>query len=538
MIGIELFGGLAIFLYGLHIAREGLSLFGGDRLRKAVHSLTDSPLRGLLIGIVITLFLQSSSASIVMLIGFASSGMVTLLQGIGVILGADIGTTITVQLIAFRVMDYALLPVGLGFFLGFFVRRLNLRYLGRVVLGFGLVFYGIKVMSDGAEPLARSRVFLELLNSLGDNPFGGLLIAALFTAVVQSGSATIGLIISLGISEAVTLGVAIPMILGANIGTCVTAFLAIPEASPEGKHIAWAHILIKVLGVALLWPFLEGFERAVLATAEGMPRQIANAHTIFNVGVGIVFLPLRGLLASWIPRIFPGGEDPRKKLSARYLDPKALSAPDLAFGNATREVLRIADIVEGMLQDSLAVFSRNDLEEAERVRARDQEVDALERQVKLYLARISQEELTEGQVKREMRLHSFVSSLEAIGDVVVKNILLLAEKKVQQGRYFSQSGWEEIQDYHCRVVENLQAAVAAFAGGEKPLIEKVKGRVEELDREERKLKQNHIRRLHQGLKESIDTSAIHLDLLSNLQRINSEIEKGLTAYHEDRDRDS
>ena len=538
MVIVEIFGGLAVFLYGLHLAREGLTLYGGDRLRRAVHSLTDSPFRGLLVGIIITTFLQSSSASIVMLVGFASSGMVTLLQGIGVILGADIGATITVQLIAFRVMDYALLPVGLGFFFGFFVRRRSLKYLGRTVMGFGLVFYGIKVMADGAEPLVHSQIFLDILRSLSDNPIGGLAFAALFTAIIQSSSATIGLIMSFGISGAITLHAAIPLVLGANIGTCITAFLATPEASAEGKQIAWTHIMVKILGVGIIWPFVAGFEQLIGNTAEGLPRQIANAHTIFNLGVGAFFLPLRKMLAGLMIKIVPGGEDPRRRYSARYLDPRALSAPDLAFGNATREILRVSDIVEGMLKDSLVAFIHNDLEEVEEIRNRDEEVDTLERQVKLYLTRMSQEELTAAQAEREMMLHSFVSSLETIGDVVVKNILALAEKKIQQGRYFSQEGWEEIQRYHQQVTDNLGAAIAAFTSGERDLVEQVRARVEELDQEERRLKQKHIQRLRQGLKESIDTSAIHLDLLNNLQRINSEIESGLIAFHEEQPQES
>lgn len=530
---IQILGGLAVFLYGLNLSREGLSLFGGEKLRKAIYSLTDKPVRGLVVGVIITIFLQTSSATTVMLVGFASSGMISLFQSVGVILGADVGSTLTVQLISFRVMDYALLPVAVGFFMGFFIRRRNLRYLGRIIMGFGLLFYGIKLMSDGAAPLAHSRIFLDLLKTLGENPLGGLFISALLTALVQASAATIGLVISFGLSGAITLQAALPMILGANIGTCVTAFLAATGSTSDGKQVAWAHFSIKILGVILVWPFLPELERLTVATADTLPRQIANAHTIFNLGVAVLFLPFRGLLASGVKRVFPGKDQISDRFAARYLDPKASSTPDLAFVNASREILRIADIVEEMLRESLPLFFRGDLEEIERIRERDKEVDSLERQVRLYLARVSEKVMTEKQAEKEMRLHNFVSSLETMGDVVVKNILALAENKFQKGLIFSSEGWEEIRNYHQRVSENLREAVTAFAGGEEDLIKQVMTKVRELDAEERRLKLNHIRRLHQGLKESIDTSAIHLDLLNNLQRINSEIEAGLIPYSQE-----
>ena len=530
---IQIIGGLAVFLYGFNLSREGLSLFGGEKLRKAIYSLTDSPVRGLLVGVIITVFLQSSSATSVMLVGFASSGMISLLQSIGVILGADVASTLTVQLISFRVMDYALLPVAVGFFMGFFIRRRNLRYLGRIIMGFGLLFFGIKLMSDGALPLAHSRIFLELLQTLDENPLGGLFLSALLTALVQASAATIGLVISFSLSGAITLQAALPMILGANIGTSVTAFLAAAGSNNEGKQVAWAHFSIKILGVILVWPFLPELKQLTVATADTLPRQIANAHTIFNLGVAVLFLPFRGLLAAGVKRVFPGKDRIADRFAARYLDPKASTTPDLAFVNASREILRIADIVEEMLKESLPLFFRGDLEEMERIRERDKEVDSLERQVRLYLARVSEKVMTEKQSEKEMRLHNFVSSLKTMGDVVVKNILVLAENKFQKGLAFSEVGWEEIKDYHRRVSENLRAAVTAFAGGEEDLSKAVMAKVRELDAEERRLKLNHIRRLHQGLKESIDTSAIHLDLLNNLQRINSEIEAGLTPYSQE-----
>jgi len=243
-----------------------------------------------------------------------------------------------------------------------------------------------------------------------------------------------------------------------------------------------------------------------------------------------VFLPFRGLLASGIKRVFPGKDLVSDRFAARYLDPKASSTPDLAFVNASREILRISDIVEEMLRESLPLFFRGDLEEIERIRDRDKEADSLERQVRLYLARISEKVLTEKQAEKEIRLHNFVSCLESMGDVVVKNILVLAEKKFQKGLAFSEEGWEEIKNYHRRVSENVRDAVTAFAGADENLSKQVLDKVRELDAEERRLKLYHIRRLHQGLKESIDTSAIHLDLLNNLQRINSVIEAGLTPY--------
>lgn len=517
----SLFGGVYLLLYGIRLASEGMQRAAGNRLRYTLGAVTRHPLIGLLVGAGITAILQSSGATTVMMVGMVGGGMMTLRQAISVVLGADIGTTITVQLIAFKVMDYAILLVGIGLAIMFGFRRPPHRHVGETILGFGFVFLSMKIIIEGMAPLRQSSLFQEILLNLVGTPLLTTLISAAFTALVASSAATIGLAITLALQGLMPLPVGMAIVLGANLGTCSTALVSSLGTSPEARRVAIAHTIIKSVGVLAVLPFVHPLAGLVAITGADVPRQLANFHTLFNLALAIAFLPFTGPFADLITRLVPEVKRPGDPMQPRYLDESVLDTPSLALGQATRETLRMADLVQEMFRDAVTVFRSNDLSLAEELQARDDVVDRLEEHIKHYLTRLSEQSLAPEQSKREVSLLFLIQDLENIGDIVDKNLMELAKKKISNHLEFSAEGARDIEHLARLVAENLNLAVSAYATQDAELAEKLLRHKLNITRIERELKQAHIRRLHEGVKESIETSAIHLDVLSNLERINS-----------------
>ncbi len=514
----SLLGGTALLLYGVRLVGEGLQRAAGTRLRHVLSTLTGNRIKSLFVGAGVTAVLQSSSATTVMLVGFASAGLLTLRQTIGVILGADIGTTVTVQLLAFDLLEVAPLVVFVGWVM-YVSGRGTPRYLGQAILGFGFLFLGMKLVRDGTAPLAASPLFADLLRALTDQPLLLLLLGAIFTAVVRSSAAVIGLAISLAAAGLMPLVGAIPVIFGANVGTAATAVLAAVGQNAEARRVAAAHGAFKLVGALIFLPFIGPFADLVRLTAPDVQRQIANAHTIFNVALALLFLPLAGLAADLFTRLIP--EVRRAERGAIYLNPAVLDAPAVALGQALREVLHMGDVVMQSLRETIVVFERNDYALMREVIARDDLIDRLEEDIKQYLVRLREHALTEEQAERETALIFVIVNLEEIGDVIDKNLMELAEKKIRGNHVFSVEGWRDITDLHGKVVENLELAMAALAAGDREVAAKVIRHKTVVNVMERQLRQKHIERLHSGLRESIDTSSIHLDVLASLKRANS-----------------
>jgi len=518
-----LFGGMALLLYGLQLTGEGLQRAGGARLRQILTHLTANRVSAALTGAAVTALIQSSTATTVMLIGFVQAGLLSLPQAMGIILGADVGTTFTVQLIAFRLYDWAFLLVGLGFSVLFFARRRLFRDLGQAVLGFGLIFLGLKLMMDGMAPLRSSPLVGQTLLAFADTPLLGVVAAALFSALVHSSAATIGLALALASHGLLTLAGAVPIVLGANIGTCATALAASLGSTTEAKRVAVAHIAFKLLGAAVALPLLGPFIQLVAASAADPARQIANAHTFFNVGISLLFLPFQGAAGRLIVWAVPDRPEEEQRFRTRYLDDRFADQPGLALGQATREALRMADIVQGMFRDAAEVFRSGSQELLEDVERRDDQVDYLEREIKLYLTRLGKQTMTPDLAHREIALLGFIGNLENIGDIIDKNLMELARKKLFRGGRFSESGEAELMDFHAQIGKNLERAIAAFATWDRTLAHEVLEQRAVIRQRERDLRQSHIDRLRAGLAESVETSEIHLDVLTNLKRINSHV---------------
>jgi phosphate:Na+ symporter len=520
---LALFGGTALLLYGIRLSGDSMQRAIGGRLRQLLTVMSRTRLNAVVSGALVTAILQSSAATTLMLIGFVSAGLMAFRQTLGVILGADIGTTLTVQLIAFRVTDYALLLVGLGFAITFIARRSTAQDVGQAILGLGLMFLGLKLILDGVAPLKANALALELLQVATDTPIVAVLVAAAFSALVTSSAATIGLALALISQDLISLTGAVAIVLGANVGTCATALAASVGATAEAKRVAVAHIAFKLLGVALVFPLIGPFTAVVAATASDPAREVANAHTFFNLGISLVFLPFTPLAARIIETLVPDDQREDTPFRTRYLDERAVGQPSLALGQAHREALRMADVTQAMLRDALAAFRSDNLGMIENIEKRDDQLDFLEREIKLFLARLGREAMGADLSRKEIGMISFIGNLENIGDIIDKNLMELARKKYYQGRRFSEAGWAEIQEFHGLVSKNLERAIAAFAANDQTLAQEVLDQRPLMRSRERDLRESHLGRLRAGLAESLETSEIHLDVLTNLKRISSHV---------------
>ncbi|HEY8369111.1 MAG TPA: Na/Pi cotransporter family protein [Thermodesulfobacteriota bacterium] len=518
-----LLGAIALLLYGIRLAGDGIQKAAGGRIRRLLGVVTKNRLVAFGVGAAAAALLQSSSATVAMLVGFVSAGLMTLPQTIAVLLGANVGTTLTPQLVAFRVFDLAVPIAGLGVALSMWGWSSRARHVGQAVLGFGFVFLALHLATTTMAPLRDDPFFTLVLQTLRDHPGWTLLLAAGFTALVHSSAATLVLALGLAHQGLVDLAGAMPIVLGANLGTTAAAIETAVGAKRDAQQTAAAHVIAKAIGLAVAFPLMEPFARLVAATSDDLARQIANAHTIFNVALAIGLLPVTGLLAGLVRRLLPPRPASEEPFGPKYLDERVLESPPVAFGQAAREVLRMADIVQTMVRESIRAFEGHDLDLVQRIEDMDDQVDRLDREVKLFLTKLSKSGLTEAQAARELELIAFSTDLEAVGDIVDKNLMSLARKRIKQGVTFSAEGWREIRDFHAKVCENLELAVSAFATRDADLARTLLRHKNRLGEIERALNAAHVDRLHRGLRESIETSSIHLDLLSNLERINSHV---------------
>ena len=556
MLIISLFGGLALFLFGMKQMSEGMKKTAGDKMRSILSALTDNRLIGMTVGAFVTMVIQSSSATTVMLVSFVQAQLMTFVQSLGVILGADIGTTITAQLIAFKLTDYALLMIAIGFFLTMFSNKDSTKYIGEAILGFGLLFFGMKLMSDAMKPLRTFLPFINMLRGL-ENPMLALIVGTIFTALIQSSSAFTGIIIVLAQQGLLTLDAGIPLVMGANIGTCITAGLASIGTSREAKRVALAHVLFKVGGVALfiLWiPVFADIIRWISPVSSGTgleklaaetPRQIANAHTIFNVSLAFIFLPFTTFFANTIIKIYPEKKEEKGVQPITWhLDDGAISTPALAIDLARSEILRMTKILGRMLEAIIQPFTTNEplkdevypqLSLVEGVEMREEKLDYLDEKIIRYLRKIGQQELSDNQIQEVYGMMSIVNDIENIGDTIEKNMIPLIAKKSALNMDFSPEGKEELTIYHTKVSKQVNRLKKALSNLDTNKAEKIINKEGKYSALETKYRISHLERLHEDRKESIETHEIHMELMDLLKQINvysGEIAKTIHALGE------
>lgn len=552
---MTLVGGLAFFLYGMEKMSEGMKKSAGNRMRNILSALTNNRIIGMLVGAFVTMVIQSSSATTVMLVSFVQAQLMTFTQSLGVILGADIGTTITAQLVAFNLTDYALLMIAVGFFLMMFSKKDSTKHIGEAIMGFGILFFGMKLMSDAMKPLRTFQPFIDVMKGL-ENPLLGLLVGTIFTALVQSSSAFTGIVIVLAQQGLLTLEAGIPLIFGANIGTCITAGLASIGTTREAKRVALAHVLFKVGGVFLFifWiPTYAEIIRSISPSSQGVgleklametPRQIANAHTIFNVSLAFIFLPFTTFFANTIMRLYP---DKKQETGIQpviwHLDDGAISTPALAIDLARSEISRMAKILGRMLDAIIEPFITNEplqdelypqLSLVAGIEMREEKLDYLEERIVRYLRKIGQQELSEHQIQDVYGMMSIVNDIESIGDTIEKNMIPLAAKKTSLNRDFSDEGKDELTKYHSKVCKQVNRLKKAFSKLDTDKAEKIITKEEKYSALETKYRTSHLDRLHEERAESIETHAIHMELMDLLKQINvyaGEIAKTILIVH-------
>ncbi len=549
---IGLFGGLAFFLYGMEKMSDGMKQTAGNQMRSILGTLTQNRVVALFVGAFVTMVIQSSSATTVMLVSFVHAGLMSFVQSLGVILGADIGTTVTAQLIAFKLTDYALLMVALGFGMRMFARNDNIKNIGDVVLGFGILFYGMKLMSDSMIPLRSYDEFIDLMKGL-ENPLVGLVIGLVFTALIQSSSAFTGIIIVLAQQGLITLEGGISLILGCNIGTCVTAGLASIGTTREAKRVALAHVLFKVTGVIIFVFWIPAFAEIIRSISgafdSGPARQIANAHTIFNVSLGLCFLPFTPIFAKLITKIIPDKEDKKGLVfRTRHIEDFPLSTPALSIDLARAEVARMANLLQRMMRAIIVPFMSDEkwinkekfskeeiellvneiprkdeyfpqLSLIEGIDMREDKIDFLEEKVRIYLLRILKGGLSDQETSEVFGMISITNDIESVGDLIHRNMIPLIEKKNALENDFSIDGKEEIMIYHEKVCRHISLLKQAFSERDLEKAREIMAAERIFLDLELKYRIKHLERLIHKKRSSIETHEVHMELMDLMKQI-------------------
>lgn len=446
---IGLFGGLALFLSGLDQLSDGLKKAAGEALKNMLSKLTTNRVMGALTGAVVTGILNSSSVTTVLVVGFVTAGVMTLQQSVGVIMGANIGSTVTAQILAFNIAQYSLFPIAAGFFMIFVSKKDIVKNWGKMIMGLGMVFFGMSIMSEAMYPLRSYDPFLNFLGHM-KNPYLGILAGALFTGLVQSSAATVGIAIAMASGGLLSLQAGIALALGANIGTCVTALMAAMGKPPEAVRAAVVHITFNIIGVLIWLPFIS--KLAWLSTtlsplspelqgaakiAAEVPRQIANANTLFNVINTLLFLPFTAFFALCAKKIIKDRPAPAKAIEPLYLDDELLTIPSMALIGVRRELTRISEIILIMLNRFAGSFAHANFTGIRQLVAEDDKIDILEQASVEYLGRIQGQALSKKESQEFQILMTSVITLETLADVIETDLVQLAERS--RGSHYERS---------------------------------------------------------------------------------------------------
>ena len=537
LLATGLFGGMGMFLYGMEMMSDGMKVTAGNSMRTILEKLTSNKYLAVFVGAFVTMVIQSSSATTVMLVSFVNSGLLAFSQALGVILGSNIGSTVTAQIVAFKVTDYALLLIAAGALMSLFSKKDTVKNLGYVILGFGLLFYGMKVMSDTMKPLRSDPAFNSILTSF-ENPFLGILAGAIFTALVQSSSATTGIVITLASGGSITLEAGIPLIFGANLGTCITALLAGLNASRDAKRVAVAHITFNLIGVLLFCFWIPTFADWVSQTSQNIPRQIANAHTFFNIIASIVFLPFTGYIAKAIIHYFPDKESDRniEKPAVLHLDESLLDQPTAAINNAQAEIKGVVGLMERVVGTLVRPFingqNLNDIENEEvdlmsATNQRVEKIDFLNDKITEYLVATSKSDLSTKQSKELFTLTSIVNYLGSMNDLMKLRFSMLVSKKDGINEDFSSEDQDEIFKYHQRLIKQVKRLDKFFAKFDKAKAEKIiaKGKEnKDLEQKYRLERFERIRSQDPSSGKSADLNQLHTQVMDLLKQVNIFIE--------------
>ncbi len=541
----NLLGGLAIFLFGMLMMNNNLTTFAGDRLRQIMLLLTKTKLRGYLTGLGVTIINQSSSATTVLEAVLVGSGLMTFQQSLAVTLGAELGSTFLGQLFAFpKITKLSYLFVAIGFAMYLLVSGKRKKSAANTLMGFGFLFLGMEVMSQALEPLKGYQPFLDAMR-LVEQPELGILIGLLFTMIIQSSGATSGIVIAMAIAGTISLKQAIPLNLGASIGTCITAILGSLTLNREAKRSAYIHVVFQTIGVIIAYILLnipysdtnvyialtKRVTYLITGTLDNIPRQVAMAHTLMPVINHIVVIPLLPWIVKVFNRIFPP-EPPKEVFGTQFLNESILSEPTVALYQVKKEILRMKPIILEMLETSESLFQQRDAELCAKIKAHDKRIDLLRREIVLYLTKIARLQLTEAESKKQVAYLFIVNELENLADVIDKNVQDRGKKLIKKNVQFSEEGMQEITELFKVVKENFLRCMVVFEEEDPEKATELLKFFEKSWAFQSELRQKHFQRLNLGIQASLETTEIHMDLLNHLHRINRHIYHILQAVLE------
>jgi phosphate:Na+ symporter len=517
----QFFGGLGIFLFGIKYMGDGLQKSAGERLKDILDKFTTNPFMGVLAGIFVTVLLQTSSGTTVIVIGLVSAGFMTLKQAIGVIMGANIGTTVTAFIIGIDIGAYALPIIAVGSILLFFFKSKKIFNIGQMVFGFGALFYGLELMGGGMKPLRSLEAFHDLTVNMSSNPILGVVIGTLFTVIVQSSSATIGILQELYSSDLLDINAALPVLFGDNIGTTITAVLAAIGASVAARRAAAVHVLFNLIGTTIFLIILPLFERFILFLQVELdlndPMTIAFAHGTFNVTNTIIQFPFIALLAVLITKLIPG-QDTLVDYNSKHLDPVFIEqSPSIAIGQAKEEVLRMGQFAVRGLQETNEFLKTKSSKNSEAAYQIEGAINNLDKKITNYLVDLSSSSLSEGESERHSILMDTVRDIERIGDHF-ENIVELIEYQQSNKVKITDDAMEDLETMFNLTINTVERSLESLDLNDTDIAREVAEKEDQIDKMERKLRKQHILRMNEG-KCSGQAGIVFVDIISNLERI-------------------
>ncbi len=519
-IAFNLFGGTALLMFGVDFMGSGLEKASGKLMKKILAVLTKNIFIAFFVGTVITMLVQSSTAITVMTVGFVNAGMMNLTQAVGIIYGTNIGTTITAQLMSLKLTHIALPVIATGFFIMAFAKKEGTRNIGQAVMGFGLMFLGLKTLNASLPYIKDSETARQLFLQYGQSPMLGLFVGMITTMLIHSSSATVALTISLFSADLISFQAAIGLTLGDNIGTCVTAQLASLKANIAARRAAWAHTLYNVIGVLIaiivLKPF-TGIIEWITYTLLNEPKEflVANTHTVFNILSALVFLPLTKYYVHFLEKIIPDRKD--KDIEGEHLDRLLIETPVAALKAATHEVINAAEIAGKMLEDSMVSLLEDDSSRIEAVLLNEEKINEMQSEITQYCVEISRKDLDRDQSSRIPAIINSINNFERIGDHC-EDIIDLVQHKLNLKLHFSDIGTEELSSLYEEIRLMMSECYDAYARDNVELALLAATREDTVDMLSEELKRKHIERLEAGTC-NVQAGIVYLDVLNHLERI-------------------
>lgn len=515
-------GGIALFIYGITITSKSFETFAFGSFRKFLDKITSKPVLGVILGTVFTSIIQSSSATTITVVSLANSGTLSFENTLGVIFGANIGTTATAQIIAFRLTKYGLIIFAIGFLLSFVPKKEVLRALGRGTMGFGLIFIGMQFMESSVASLKNSPYFMSLFIKLSQRPILGVLLAAVFTGIQQASAVAIGIAQALGAERLINLQAAFALVIGANIGTTVTALLASIGTNIQARRAAVSHLLFNLIGAIIFLIIFKPYVNFISKTSSDLVRQIANAHTIFNITCTILFLPFINQFAGLVKKLVPG-EEVIIEGGTKYIDKRLLNMPSFAVDALHKEVLHMMDIVKQNIEALCLMMDKNSAKATQQINLRESAINNINKEMQAFAPLLISKSLSNKHSREVSLIINVASQLERIGDIV-KGISELEIEKIQDGIVFSELAMIDLGKMTDTVKKEFEMIVDDFDDltlEEFKEIEKIEQSVDDM---EVCLRNGHVERLMTGIC-SPEAGIVYVDMLSDLERISDHIYK-------------